>query len=301
MKPIRFFLLFALVAVLGVSACNIPTSPAGSAIEQTQVYLSAQATLTAQALQTGQAATPQATPTALPILPSNTHTSVPPSSTPVPPSATPPPDTQTPTRKPDEAVRLSMAPGGTNLSFEGNVPTGTVRHYVFGAQKDQLLDFSITSQGYISFALRTAAGEDIVPAKWGWTWYRAKLPADGDYYLDVIPNPNGGNFTLYMMLPERLKFAEGSNSLTATGQLSGGKTHNYIFTANKGQTLTVSVGPGTNIALSVWAVSGTVLISRMGEVQQFSDVLPESGDYILDVFTAADSGVVNYSMSFSVK
>lgn len=286
-------IVLAMILLGMLAACSYPqptTSPSDSA---TQIALFSQATLTKAALiaQAEQAATanaiqPTATPTSMPP----TETAVPPTATTIPSAtatAVPPTSTSAPTTAPGQAIRMSFAAGTTNVLAEGQMSANTTRRYVFWADKNQLMDISLYGASGAYIAVSSASGTKLVEFSQGWTWYRDYLPEKGDWYIDIKAGNVDTGYSLYLGIPQRLSFASDASSLTAKATIPAGRVHNFVVWGNKGQTLKVSVSPALNFGLSIWHVDGTVLLSGMSESSSFEGVLPEAGDYIINVISGA--------------
>ena len=291
---------FAIVLLGMLAACSYPQSTTSPSDSATQVALFAQATLTKAAVES-QA---QQTSTAIAGQPTNTETSVPATATSVPPTATtirptatsvptvtvspiPPTNTTVPTTVPGQAIRLSFAADNTNVTAEGQMSANTTRRYVFWANKNQFMDISLDSASGAYIAITSPSGKKLVNFDQGWTWYRDYISENGDWYIDIRAGQYDTDYSLYLGIPQRLSFAPNTSSMTVKATIPAGKVHNFIAWGNKGQTLQVSVTPTQNFKLSIYHINGTVLLSGVGEVNSFEGVLPEAGDYIINVFSGA--------------
>ena len=286
-------IVLAIVMLGTLAACSFPQPTTSPSDSQTKVALFAQATLTKAAIiaETGQ------TSTTIAIQPTNTATSIPATATSSPPTATimptatftpvPPTSTSVPTSAPGQAIRLSFAAGATNITAEGQMAANTTRRYVFWADKNQLMDISLYGASGAYIAISSASGRQLVEFSQGWTWYRDYIPEKGDWYIDIKAGNYDTGYSLYLGIPQRLSFDPNASNLTAKATIPAGKVNNFIVWGNKGQTLKVSVSPTQNFKISIWHVNGTVLLSRMGDSTSYEGVLPEAGDYIIDVISAA--------------
>jgi len=281
------------IVLLGIlSACSYPQPTTSPSDSQTQVALFAQATLTKAAI----IAETEQTSTSIAIQPTYTATSIPETATSIPPTATimptatftpiPPTSTSAPTAAPGQAIRLSFASGTTNVTAEGQLTANATRRYVFWADKSQLMDIS-SSGAYI--AVTSPSGKKLVDFDQGWTWYRDYISEKGDWYIDLKAGNYAANYSLYLAIPQRLSFAPDTSNMTAKATIPAGKVYNFIVWGNKGQTLKVSVSPTQNFKISIWHVNGTVLLSGMGDSTSFEGVLPEAGDYIINVTSGAST------------
>lgn len=295
------------VLLLGMlAACSYPQPTTSPSDSQTQVALFAQATLTkaaveAQAQQTSTAAILQ--PTATESSAEATPTSVPPTATTIPPTATSVPTVAitpvqpTATTAPGQAVRLNFASGTTNVTAEGHLAANSTQRFVFWAEKNQMMDIS-SSGAYI--AITSPSGKKLVEFDQLWTWYRGYTSEKGDWYLDIKAGNYDRDYSLYLGIPQRISFAPNTSSITVKATIPAGKVHNFVAWANKGQTLSVSISPTQNFKISIWHVDGTVLLSGMGDSTSFEGVLPEAGDYIINV-TSGASTATEITLNLSIE
>ncbi len=279
------------IVLLGIlSACSFPQPTTSPSDSQTKVALFAQATLTKVAI----IAETEQTSTSIAIQPTHAATSIPETATSIPPTATimptetftliPPTSTSVPTSAPGQAIRLSFTTGITNITAEGHLAANATQRFVFWADENQMMDIS-SSGAYI--AITSPSGNKLVEFDQLWTWYRGYASEKGDWYLDIKTGNYARDYSLYLGIPQRISFAPNTSSITIKATIPAGKVHNFVAWANKGQTLSVSISPTQNFKLSIWHVDGTVLLSGMGDSTSFEGVLPESGDYIINVTSGA--------------
>lgn len=321
-KPVVFFSLLTL-SIIVLAACTLQAPTLSLGDLQTQAALFAQATLTkaavisqAAATATSGAASPTTQPTEMPTATATpTAASVPPSPTPtatqvkVIPTVmiTPivPTNTQvSPTATQSSAnadIRLSFATGKTNVYTEGSLGGNATQRYVFWAAKGQLIDISVSSAQNLVISIVSAKGEVLLNANKGYSAYRDYLPSSGDWYVDVRAGNTAASYSLYLVIPQRVTFAPNTYGITLTGKVPGGRVHNLIAWANKGQTLKVNVSPADALAISIYHVNGNVLLSSMGSLSSFEGVLPEAGDYIINVISPASSTEVAFSVTIEIR
>jgi len=292
------------IVLLGIlSACSYPQPTTSPSDSQTKVALFAQATLTKAAI----IAETEQTSTSIAIQPTYTATSIPETATSIPPTATimptatftpiPPTSTSVPTSAPGQAIRLSFPTGITNITAEGYLAANATQRFVFWADENQMMDIS-SSGAYI--AITSPSGNKLVEFDQLWTWYRGYTSEKGDWYLDIKAGNYARDYSLYLGIPQRISFAPNTSSITIKATIPAGKVHNFVAWANKGQTLSVSISPTQNFKLSIWHVDGTVLLSGMGDSTSFEGVLPEAGDYIINV-TSGASTATEITLNLSIK
>lgn len=295
MKKIVFIII--LISILAACSSKLPTDPLSA--QQTQVALFADATSTKGAAE----AQVQMTLTAMAFTPSPTATRIPPTATPVPPTATPAPTEVAPTPEPSPTIaqttfpitdpsqisRIQFAWGTTNLTTEGNLVANSTKRYVFWADQNQYMEISFQGRSGTYIALFTPSGQQLVSVDQKLNSYRGYVTERGDWYIDIKTGDFDTNFSLYLGITQNLYFAYGTYGMDAWAALPAGMTHNFLAWAREGQTINLSVSPKDNFTLSIQHVNGAVLVSKAEMLTSFEGVLPETGDYIIDVVSAASS------------
>ena len=299
MKKIVFIII--LLSILAACSLQNPTNPLSA--QQTQVALFADATSTKGAAE----AQVQMTLTAMAFTPSPTATMIPPTATPVPPTATPAPTevvatpepspTTVPTKAPttvsivdpSQISRIQFALGTTNLTTVGSLVANTMKRYVFWADQNQYMEISLQGSSNAYFALFSPSGQQLINFDQKQKSYQGYVTERGDWYIDIKTGDFDTNFSLYLGITQNLYFAYGTYGMDAYAALPAGMTHNFLAWAMEGQTISLSVSPKDNFTLSIQHVNGTVLVSKAEMLTSFEGVLPETGDYIIDVVSAASS------------
>jgi len=96
---------------------------------------------------------------------------------------------------------------------------------------------------------------------------------------------------------ERIKFAAGSTSATATGHLEPSESKQYILHVLAGQTMTINLAFTAGRAiLVVWGDDGDVLLSDHAEASNFQRQLPTTQDYHIQL-KGRPEGSTDYSMT----
>lgn len=295
MKKIVFIII--LLSILAACSSKLPTDPLSA--QQTQVALFADATSTKGAAE----AQVQMTLTAMAFTPTPTATRFPPTATPVPATATPAPTEVAPTPEPSPTIaqttfpitdpsqisRIQFAWGTTNLTTEGNLVANSTKRYVFWADQNQYMEISFQGRSGTYIALFTPSGQQLVSFDQKLNSYRGYVTERGDWYIDIKTGDFDTNFSLYLGITQNLYFAYGTYGMDAWAALPAGMTHNFLAWAREGQTINLSVSPKDNFTLSIQHVNGAVLVSKAEMLTSFEGVLPETGDYIIDVVSAASS------------
>ena len=268
--------------------------------------------------------TPQATDTAVPspipqvltatpqiIL--NTPTDIPASPTPLMPEATPtvivPTATQVPAATPQQhgnfatlsgTGTIALITGTTAGVVQGTVQPGQVLTYFMGAGQAQPLTLIMDSP-YNDVTLGVfEANNNILldPARKLRAW-QTVLPATEQYTIQVIGGATTESFTLTIKLPLVVSFGSGTNSSTLNGTTVNGYLFSYSFNCAIGQTMSASLNvPSSTAYIDIYGLSSGTLLSASEQVNNWTGVLPQTQDYIVEV-VPVNNLVVNYSLTVS--
>jgi len=198
-------------------------------------------------------------------------------------------------------VRLSFEDGGTNISQQGVIARNSTCRYIFWGEKDQLIHVDLQSSNDIFISIFDADGRVLRSFEEQESSYRGYLPAKGDWYLDLKAAPANASYSLYLEIPERLNFPKGTTEKTADGTVPASGVHNFIIWAEAGQKLSVVVMPAKNFILEVYEVNGgDVLLSTQSGSSSFEVVLPELGDYMVNVINQTNEPQ-DFSLSVEVR
>ncbi|MGH2543430.1 MAG: META domain-containing protein, partial [Ardenticatenaceae bacterium] len=195
------------------------------------------------------------------------------------------------------AERVEFAPGGTSTVLEGELtPQGSDR-YILHAEEGQVLEVNLSPTEGLRLTIEGADGTILADGTEG-ALFRELLPSTQEYTLALTAGDEAVEYTVNVMIPERISFAPGTTSTTVEGELATHESHAYVFGAQAGQTLDVSVTPAEGVRLVIYGVDGTVLRSGMGEGALFQGPLPSTQDYILTV--SAGDQPVTYTLEMEI-
>ncbi len=302
----RIVMIIFLLSILAACSIQLPTNSVSES--QTQVALFADATSTKGAAEV----LVQMTLTSMGFTPTPTSTSIPPTATPVPPTATPVPPTATPAptevatttepsvttvpitvpttvpiTDPSQISRIQFALGTTNLTTEGKLVANATKRYVFWADQNQYMEIAFKGSSNAYIALTSPSRKELVNFDQKLNSYQGYVSERGDWYIDIQVGNFDTNYSLYLGITQNLYFALGTYGMNAMAALPAGMTHNFLAWARQGQTINLSVSPEDNFTLSIQHVNGTVLVSKAEKLTSFEGVLPETGDYIIDIVSTA--------------
>ena len=198
-------------------------------------------------------------------------------------------------------ARLSFEDGGTNISQEGVIARNSTCRYIFWGEKDQLIHVDLQSSNDIFISIFDSDGRVLRSFEEQESSYRGYLPAKGDWYLDLKAVPTNASYSLYLEIPERLNFPKGTTEKTAEGTVPASGVHNFLIWAEGGQKLSVVVMPAKNFILEVYEVNGgDILLSTQSGSSSFEVVLPELGDYMVNVINQTNEPQ-DFSLSVEVR
>ncbi len=152
--------------------------------------------------------------------------------------------------------------------------------------------FQLIIYGVDGTVLRSGMGEGST--------FRGLLPESQDYIVSVRAGEQAADFTMDVIIPQRIRFQTGAVSGTVFTNLPANHTQYYVLRAAQNQTMQVSLSPDANLKLAVYGMDGAVLKASPDDNQaSFSGKLPTSQDYILAV-TAVDVRVA-YRLRVTIK
>lgn len=206
----------------------------------------------------------------------------------------------------DAPQRIRFAAGGTSAQVTGQLGSGQTDTYVLGAFAGQTLAAS-ASNTYISVI--SPSGVTLVASQPNTT--TVTLPETGDYYVQfsTVGGAPALNYVATFSITgapsrtsttERIQFQTGATGAQVYGQVAGGQDNRYVLFAFAGQTMQVSVD---NASLTVVSPSGQPLVRgavTADPVRNFTQMLPETGDYQIYVSQPAGSPLVNYTLTVSI-
>ncbi len=300
-KERKFLIIITLISMVMLSGCGLKGLIGDDqSVAETRAMSYAQSTLTKIAIDT------QIANLQTPILPTETiepeptmtSTSLP---TIAPATLTPNPTATNTVAAPSvPEIRMEFQPNATNISVMGIVPANRANRYVFRAFSGQLIDVSLSSGQECAISVSGRDGTVLLSAMGDAQSYRGYLPSTQDWFINIRAGEVDANFGLYLMIPERITFAAGTYAITFPDSVPAGGVHNYIVYGLSGQQMSVSATPAGDVALSIWGIDGTVLMSSMGESNTFNGSLPISQDWIINVRSAPGTGTRNYSFTLDI-
>jgi hypothetical protein len=222
------------------------------------------------------------TPTATPLSPTPTLTPAPVAN--ISPAQLPQP----------AGERIRFAPGATQATFEGYLPTNDTKVYVMRVAAGQYvaMDATVgtTGQG-LRFSVVGADGT-VVKAM-GEAHVRTVVPSTQDYYVELVSDVDAANYQMSVLIPIRIRFATGATSAEVEGSLAAGDMRQYVLHALAGQRMIVDPrATQGQVKLTISGTDGQVLLSgnvgRPGGV--YDGILPTTQDYLITVQAEGGTG-----------
>jgi hypothetical protein len=219
--------------------------------------------------------------------------------------------TVSPTPVPGGSQRITFPAGSTSATVNGQVDGNTYRGYLLNAQAGQRMQVSTSSPlGNVYLTLVSPLGSPLARAQNGAQTFDGILPESGDYSIQVSA-PAGTaltSFTLFVSVTgqsqsgvQRIRFAPGSTAAQVTGQASGTVTASYVLEARAGQQMMIFLtSPLSNVYVTLVSPLGSPLARAQAGAQSFSGILPESGDYSIQLSAPAGTALTSFTMTVSV-
>lgn len=208
------------------------------------------------------------------------------------------------TDRPAALTWINFDAGGTSATVTGRMDANGRTRYVLRAGVRQLLDVSLSGPDGASLVVRRRNGAVLSGYIKTSTAFRGHTPNAGDYILDVYTGAKGGDYSLFVSIPEKVAFAYNTTSDLVEGELAAHESHEYSVRAGAGQILDVSVDTDLadtdngGVQLVIFGADGSVLKSGMSEGNSFRGTLPLDQSYIIRVSAGAEA--VEYSMNIVI-
>ena len=205
--------------------------------------------------------------------------------------------------------RLFFAPNTDVITRTGVLNFGGANRFVIKLGQNDNFSVSVDSgNNNVILIIWGADGTVLISDHADASSWSGITPSTQDYYIDVRAiDGTSANYTLSVYARpiqsgpptpsiKRITFPPGTFSTTVVGQVSAGRTNEYVLKANAGQQMLVSVVPtmpnAQDVVLSVVGADGTVLLSSMPGASSFSGDLPSSQDYFLRLTGSSQTNTI---------
>lgn len=211
-----------------------------------------------------------------------------------------------------ERERIQFATGATMSMRSGTVQPGLAMEYVARATQGQRMRVELTSADG-SALLGIVGQSDGIPFKRtavAGTVFEFVLPTTQDYLIQVVSSTSASvrYELLVQILPissapttERIQFAPGATSATVTGTTLAPTPQRYVLEARVGQSMSLNLS-AQNIFTGITLIdpSGRRLIGGEYRIQQWTGLLPMSGDYTVEIVNGGQ-GIVDFSLTVTIR
>lgn len=201
--------------------------------------------------------------------------------------------------------RVQFSPGATAAQVSGQVASGQANTYVLASFAGQTMAVNAPNTSI------TLISPSVVPLVSSPNALTYVLPESGDYFVQFSTTAGVAttayNATISITgtparttTDERIRFQTGASGAQVVGQVSGTQDNRYTLFAFAGQTMAISLD---NATLTVVSPSGQPLVRgtvTAQPVRNFSQVLPETGDYQIMVSAPAGSAATHYTLTVTV-
>jgi hypothetical protein len=196
--------------------------------------------------------------------------------------------------------RITFAPGATSATVQGQLPASGRHSYVLKVLAGQFMQVSMTAPaGTIRMPVYGVDGSVLSSGNAEVPGFQGLVPITEDYLIDVFSNA-AVQYTLTVIIPERITFQSGATSITLQGSIAGGTTHYYILGASAGQAMSVTVtSPANNVIPAVYGVDGSVLKLGTDGLTTWQGTLPTTQDYWVDLVSMGQTATYTLSVSIT--
>lgn len=215
-------------------------------------------------------------------------------------------------------VRVRFDTGTTSDVVEGQLNAHQGLDYILRAGEGQILEVNAASvedsssdSSSSSSSDSTAGGVPLQLVIYGvdgtvlrsgmgeGSTFRGELPSSQDYMVSVRAGDQPADFSMDVIIPQRIRFRTGAYSGSVFTRLAAERTQYYVLRAAQDQTMRVTITPDKNLQLAVYGVDGNVLKRATEDGASFLGDLPSDQDYILAV-TAPDRSV-SYTLKVTIR
>lgn len=200
-------------------------------------------------------------------------------------------------------TRIIFAQGATEAQTQGSLAARQSRDFVVNAGQGQTMMLDLSSS--TDDATLVVTGAQVVnpqvlrASPVGWL---GLLPATEDYIIRVTAGSAATNFSLNVLIPQRITFAPGSISKTVTGVTAERRIVRYLLRASAGQTMTATViAPPDTAGLTIYGLDdGSPLVRAVSGATAWTGQLPGTQDYVIDIVPAVDA-TIHFSLQVVVQ
>jgi hypothetical protein len=197
------------------------------------------------------------------------------------------------------ATRVTFSAGATHANVPGSVAAHGKASYIVNVAAGQLLDVSANGPAAQQPQIAVVGADGKTPQNVlnNAVSFRGAVPTTQDYTVTLTGVDQPLNFTLAIVIPERISFAKGGDETIVGGKVAASDVHQYVLNLRQSQLFELALGQ-QGIHTQIYGVDGNVLQSGMGGGAGFRGTVPSTQDYIVNV--VSDGGAVDYAMTVKV-
>jgi hypothetical protein len=203
---------------------------------------------------------------------------------------------------PTGAERIRFAPGATQTTVEGYLPTNG-KVYVMRVAAGQFIEMDATARAMGQGLRFSIVGADGVVVKaMGNAHIRTVVPSTQDYYVELISDVGAVDYRMSVLIPARIRFAPGATSAKVAGSLTASGMRHYVLRAVACQRMIVDPrATRGQVGLVISGAGGQVLLSgRVGRPGGVYDgILPTTQDYLITVRAEGGTGA-DYTLEITI-
>ena len=179
--------------------------------------------------------------------------------------------------------RIQFGAGETAASVTGTLQPQGMAVYTLAAQAGQTMTVMLTAQDPLARITVLDGQGNYVDGQMSLTFWQGTLPQTGDYVIRVFAEETAVDYTLQVIIPQRISFAPGATSATVQGDVAAHVSDDYILSAQAGQTMTVNIdSPNDNVLLTIVGADGIPLTNgNMSGATSWQGQLPTTQDYTI--------------------
>jgi hypothetical protein len=180
---------------------------------------------------------------------------------------------------------IHFLPGGTSIRLEGDLAAGETHDYVLVAEAGQFMRVNVDASGDVDLAIYGLSDEDLLihPSAETPSW-QGVLTLTQDYLISVAAGTEATDYTLHIIIPERISFTPNATSAQLEGELGVHQTHEYVLNAQAGQWLLADVQAPDGAYLTIYGLEdGIPLIHSSSEIPHWEGKLLRTQDYMVIV------------------
>ncbi|MBK8903456.1 MAG: hypothetical protein IPM53_19895 [Anaerolineaceae bacterium] len=199
------------------------------------------------------------------------------------------------------ANRIQFGAGETAATLTGTLQSQGMAVYTLAAQAGQTMTVMLTAPDDQARITVLDGQGGYVEGQMSTTFWQGPLPDTGDYVIRVFAGEAAVDYTLQVIIPQRISFAPGATSATVQGDVAAHVSDDYILAAQAGQTMMVNIdSPNSSVLLTIVGADGIPLTNgNMSGATFWTGELPATQDYTLRAIGTLEPA--NYTLTVAIE